>query len=66
VREHGQSLDRHWQDLLQCIRTREKPRSNEVIGYHVMAALHMGIHAYHNGCAMEWDEKTETARCANA
>ena len=61
-REQGGSLEGHWRDFLQCVKTREKPRSNEVIGYHVMTALHMGIHSYREGRAMEFDEEKEEAR----
>lgn len=63
-REHGSSLRLHWRDLLESIKTRRKPRSNEVIGYRVMTALHMGIHSYRKGVAMEFDEEKEIARPA--
>jgi len=62
AREYDDSLDRHWQDFLQCIKTREKPRSNEVIGAQVTMALAMGIHAYREGRAIEFDEKTGQAK----
>jgi predicted dehydrogenase len=58
---HG-SLDEHFLDFLRCVRTREKPRSNETIGYHVMTALHMGIHSYHTGRTMEFDPEEQVAR----
>lgn len=61
-RQEDGSLEGHWRDFLQCVKTREKPRSNEVIGYHVMTALHMGIHSFLKGRAMEFDEKKEKAR----
>lgn len=62
AQEQRGSLRNHWRDFLNAIKTRQKPRSNEVIGYHVMTALHMGIHSYLKGRAMEFDEKKETAR----
>lgn len=58
----GASLDEHFRDFLACVRSRSKPRSNEVLGYRVMAALHMGVHAYLRGRAMEFDPATERAR----
>jgi predicted dehydrogenase len=62
ARTRAPSLDDHWKDFLRCVKTREKPRSNEVFGYYVMTALHMGIHSYLNGRAMEFDPATERAR----
>jgi predicted dehydrogenase len=62
ARQRGGSLEEHWKDLLNCIKTRQKPRSHEVLGYHVMTALHMGITSYLNGRAMEFDPQTEQAR----
>jgi predicted dehydrogenase len=58
----GASLDEHFRDFLACVRSREKPRSHEVLGYYVITALHMGVHSYLKGRAMEFDERTETAR----
>ena len=61
ARTRGGSLDEHWLDFLRCVRTREKPRSNEVIGYHVMTALHMGIHSFLTGRTMEFNPETGAA-----
>ena len=61
-RKQGGSLANHWKDFLGAIKTRKKPRSNEVIGYHVMTALHMGVRSYLEGKVFEFDEKTETVR----
>jgi len=61
-RTRGGSLDEHWRDFLRCVRTREKPRSNELLGYYVMTALHMGIHSYLEGRTYEFDPATETAK----
>jgi len=62
TRTRGASLDEHWQDFLRCVRTREKPRSNELLGCQVMAALHMGVTAYRTGRTMEFDPVREVAR----
>ncbi len=63
-RTRGASLDEHWKDFLNSIKTRQKPRSHEMLGYYMMTALHMGIHSYLNGRAMEFDATTEQARIA--
>jgi len=60
-RTRGGSLDEHWKDFLRCVRTREKPRSNELLGYYVMTALHMGIRSYHEGRALEFDPEKQEA-----
>jgi len=61
-RQRGASLEEHFTDLLGCVKTRNKPRSNEVFGYHVMTALHMGIRAYRDNAVYEFDPVTETVR----
>lgn len=60
-RERGASLDEHFKDLLNCIKTRAKPRSNEVLGYYVMTALHMGVRSYLNRGVYEFDAEEERA-----
>ena len=60
-RERPGSLEDHWRDFLGCIKSGQKPRSNEVVGYHVMTALHMAVHSYRKGRAMEFDPKKERA-----
>ena len=62
--KRGVSLEEHFKDLLDCMRTRQKPRSNETLGYQVMTALHMGIHSYLKGQVMEFDPATEQAKFA--
>ena len=57
----GNWLEEHFKDFLRCIKTRQKPRSNEVLGYYVMTALHMGIHSYLSKAVYEFDEKEEKA-----
>jgi hypothetical protein len=52
----------YWKDLLGSIKTRSKPRSNELLGYYVMAALHMGVRSYREGKVFEFDEATETVK----
>ncbi len=49
------SLEEHFRDFLDCVKSRQKPRSNEVIGNYIMTALHMGIHSFQKGKVMEFD-----------
>ena len=52
------SLDNHYRDFFDCVKSRKKPRSHEIFGYRVMAALAAGIQSYRTGKAMGFDEKT--------
>jgi predicted dehydrogenase len=63
-RTRGFSLDEHWKDLLNCVRTRQQPRSHAQLGYYVMTALHMGIRSYQEGRALIFDPDTETVKPA--
>jgi predicted dehydrogenase len=36
----------HWQNFLQCVRTREKPVSDVEFGFHVQVAMNMAMLAY--------------------
>ena len=58
----GWSLEEHFKDFLDCVKARRKPRSNEVLGYQVMTALHMGIHSYQKGRSMVFDQATGKAK----
>jgi predicted dehydrogenase len=62
-RTRRDSLQEHYKDLMECSRTRDrKPRSNEELGYRVMAALSMGIMSYREGKTAEFDEKSGRIR----
>ncbi len=45
----------HWKNFLQCVRTREKPVSDVEFGYHVQAALCMGMLSFLNKKAAQFD-----------
>jgi hypothetical protein len=62
ARERGGSLEEHFKDFLSCIKTRQKPRSHEMLGYYVMTALHMGVKSYLNRGVYEFDAEEERAR----
>ncbi len=52
----------HWRDFLTCMRTRNKPVSNEDIGYRVMVALAMGIKSYRSGKAVGFNPDEGTIK----
>lgn len=62
VRQRGASLEEHFRDFLECVRTRNKPRSHEALGYYCMAALHMAVRSYREGAVYEFDPRSERAR----
>ncbi len=45
----------HWQNFLQCVRTREKPVSDVEFGFHVTAALNMAMLAFLNKKVAQFD-----------
>ncbi len=47
----------HWQNLLQCVRTREKPVSDVEFGLHVQAALNMAMLSYLKNKVARFDPK---------
>jgi len=49
----------HMDNFLQCIRTREKPHCNEIVGYRVMVAIGMGVRAYREQKVMLFDAEKE-------
>jgi predicted dehydrogenase len=50
----------HWQNLLQCVRTREKPVSDVEFGFHVQTALNMATLSYLEKKAARFDFERET------
>jgi predicted dehydrogenase len=61
-RERSGSLDEHWKDFLEAIESRKKPRSHEILGYRVMAALCLGVRSFRENKVFEFDAKKEQAR----
>jgi len=49
----------HMDNFLQCIRSREKPHCNEIVGYRVMVAIGMGVRAYREQKVMLFDLEKE-------
>ncbi len=56
------SFHEHWRNFLDCIRTRNKPTSNEQIGYRVMAALSAAVRSYRSGKAVGFDPQQGTIK----
>jgi predicted dehydrogenase len=50
----------HWQNFLECIRTRQRPVSDIEEGHHSTAMALLGNVAYRSRQRVEWDPKTET------
>jgi predicted dehydrogenase len=49
----------HMENFLACIRSREKPHCNEIVGYRVMVAIGMGVRAYREQRVMLFDPEKE-------
>jgi predicted dehydrogenase len=54
------SLDAHWVNFTQCMRTREKPISDIAIGHRSTATCLLANVALRSRQRVEWDPKTET------
>lgn len=48
------SLEEHYRDFFECVRSREQPRSDAELGYRVMSVLHMGIRSFREGRTMDF------------
>jgi len=57
--EKPDSTRAHWQNLLHCVRTREKPVSDVGFGYQVQTALCMGMLAFLNDKVAHFDPARE-------
>jgi len=47
----------HWQDFINCVRTREKPVSDVEFGYQVQVALNMAMLSYLEKKVARYDEQ---------
>ena len=56
----GQMYIDHAAHFFECIRTRERPRSDIEIAHRTTTALHLGNIAYRLGRRLEWDWGSET------
>ncbi|MCC6796305.1 MAG: Gfo/Idh/MocA family oxidoreductase [Candidatus Hydrogenedentes bacterium] len=53
--EGHESVPDHWKNLLDCMRSREKPHSSIDLAYRVQTALQMAAHATRNGKTAKYD-----------
>jgi len=60
-RSRSGSLQEHYRNFFDCVKSREKPRSHEQLGYRVMAVLHMGIRSFREGRTMQFELKSAPA-----
>ena len=49
----------HVRDFLDCMKTREQPRTNAEVGHHVTTIAHLGNLAYRSGAELHWDAEAE-------
>jgi predicted dehydrogenase len=52
----------HVQNFLECMRTRQRPRSDVEIGHNSMIACHLGNMAYRLGRRVDWDVDNERVK----
>lgn len=64
TRTAGASLEAHFGDWLECLKSRRQPRSPVRLGYACMVALHMAVRSYLEGRQFTFDPATETVRAA--
>ncbi|MBP7935185.1 MAG: Gfo/Idh/MocA family oxidoreductase [Phycisphaerae bacterium] len=58
--EHGEDVRLHWQNLLDCCRTRTQPASPVDLAWHTQTVLQMGILSARAGKAAKFDKETES------
>ncbi|MEK7685618.1 MAG: Gfo/Idh/MocA family oxidoreductase [Verrucomicrobiota bacterium] len=58
----GGSVEEHYRNFFDCVKSRQKPRSNELLAHRVMTALNLGIHSFRTGRTWEYDAATDTGR----
>jgi len=61
-RTRAGTVEEHYRDFLDCVKSRHKPRSNEILALKVMTALNLGIHSYQTGKTWEYDAKKGKGR----
>ncbi|MBN2562114.1 MAG: Gfo/Idh/MocA family oxidoreductase [Phycisphaerae bacterium] len=53
------STEEHWRDFLNCVRTREKPKSNVEFGYSIHVALAMAMQGFLKKEVAKFDAKSD-------
>jgi predicted dehydrogenase len=60
VKRSNEPLDAHWQNFLDCIRSRKRPVSDIEIGHHSTTTAILGNVAYRSKRRIDWDAQKET------
>jgi predicted dehydrogenase len=66
VKAAGSALALHWENFLDCVRTRQKPNSDVEYCNRSTTACHLGIVALRSGMRIEWDEANWTVKQVEA
>lgn len=66
VKSSNQMNDAHWQNFLECVRTRKKPISDIEICYRSTSTCLLGNVALRSRLRVDWDEKAGTVAQAEA
>lgn len=56
------AVDDHWRNWLDCVKTREQPRSHLASMFQTTAACHLANIAYLSGETVEWDNEARAVR----
>lgn len=57
---HAEDLKLHYQDFLECCRTRKQPRSHIGLAFRTQTALQMGVLSYRHGKTVRFDKEKQT------
>jgi predicted dehydrogenase len=60
VKRSNEALDAHWQNFLDCIKSRKRPVGDIEIGHHSTTTAILGNVAYRSKRRIDWDAQKET------
>ena len=60
VQSSNDALLDHWQNFVDCIKTRKRPHSDIEIGHHSTTTAILGNMAYRSKLRLDWDAQRET------
>jgi predicted dehydrogenase len=60
VKKSNEPLDAHWQNFLDCIKSRKRPISDIEIGHHSTTTAILGNVSYRSKLRIDWDARKET------